>query len=170
MLWGKFQGIFSARGHEFKLVDIWELRDGNFVTITNRLADLPYGFDLHPLEVSGPLTGWMMRRLDEGYKPEAPMEGPNLWRMLAGDRLVWVGPPRGGVVCENGILGLVTFGENALVYGEPFDFSGDFPWFGGFERDQIPPDAAALCRRGWDAAVELGLPREASADGKWSIG
>ncbi|HKL83299.1 MAG TPA: hypothetical protein VJ879_12365, partial [Desulfobacter sp.] len=97
IVWAKSPGIFSSLNNEHKIADIWELQDGNFVTITNRQVDLPDWFDLHPLEVSGSLSYWMQKRLDEGYEPEEPIDGPNLWRVFAGDRIFWVGSSRGGV-------------------------------------------------------------------------
>lgn len=164
VFWAGFQGIFSSQGNEYKIADIWELRDGNFITITNRPSDLPDWFDLHPLEVSGSLVGWMKKRLDEGYDPQEPIDGPNLWRVFAGDRIVWVGPNRGGVHSEDGVLGLVDFKENALVYGEPFDLAEGFPAFGGFTRGEPSPEGTRLCRVGWDALNRLGLPRTVAAD------
>jgi hypothetical protein len=169
VFWARFQGIFSPPGDEYKMADIWELRNGNFVTITNRRSDLPVWFDLHPLEVSGSLLGWMQRRLDEGYDPPEPIDGPNLWRVFGGDRIVWVGPSRGGVLSENGVLELVDLRENALVYGEPLDLSGEFPTFGGFDREPSS-EGARLCRAGWDALNRLGIPRTAAADDEWRIG
>src|SRR4029077_3432919 len=105
VFWARFQGIFSSSpGNYYKIADVWELRDGNFVTVTNRHADLPDWFDLYPTEVSGPLSClWMMKRLEGGYKPKEPIEGPNIWRVFAGDRVVWVGGKRGGVKFDNGI-------------------------------------------------------------------
>ena len=171
VFWARFQGTFSSRGNEYKVADIWELRDGNFVTITNRHVDLPDWFDLHPLEVSGPLVRWMKKRLDEGYNPQESIDGSNIWRVFSGDRIAWVGPTRGGVhSVEDGVLGLVDFKENALIYGEPFDLSGEFPTFGGFDRGEPSPEGARLCRVGWDALNRLGLPRVAAADDQWHIG
>jgi len=97
IIWARFQGIFSSQGNAYKMADIWELHDGNFVTLTNRKVDLPDWFDFYPLEVSGALVSWMKKRLDEGYQPYAPIEAQNLWRMFAGDRIVWVDPSRNGV-------------------------------------------------------------------------
>jgi hypothetical protein len=170
ILWARFQGVFSPPGDEYKIADIWELVDGNFVTITNRLSDLPDWFDLHPLEVSGPFVLSMQKRLNDGYNPQEPIDGPNLWRLFAGDRLVWVGPDRKGVDSENGVLGLVDFRENALVYGEPFDISDGFPSFGGFDQGKPSPGGVRLCRDAWKALSRLGLPRTAAADNKWNIG
>jgi len=67
VFWARFQGKLSCLGNEYKVFDIWELRDGYSVTIANRRSDLPDWFGLHPLEVSGPLAEWMKNRLDEGY-------------------------------------------------------------------------------------------------------
>lgn len=170
LLWARFKGLFSAPGKAYEVADIWELRDGNFVTITNRLPDLPNWFDLHPLEVSGSLVRWMMKRVKEGYAPQEQTDTPNLWRIFSGDRIVWVGPSRGGVHSENGVLELLDFKENALVYGEPFDFSGEFPTFGGFDRGDPSPVGSKLCRAGWDALNRLRLPSAAAADSQWRIG
>jgi hypothetical protein len=171
LIWSKFQGLFSSRGNEYKTADIWELRDGNFVTITNRRADLPDGFDLHPLEVSDSLVQWMQDRLDDGYNPEAPIDGPNIWKVFAGDRIVWVGPDRAGIESKgDGALGLVSVNENALVYGEPFDFSEGFPTFGVLAQGDISAEGVILCKASMDAVKRLGLPREAAADDQWRIG
>jgi len=170
VFWARFQGIFSSQGNRYKIADIWELRDGNFITLTNRHVDLPDWFELHPLEVSDSLVWWMKRRLDEGYKPQEPIDGPNLWRVFAGDRIVWVGPSRHGVDSKDGVLGLVDFKENALVYGEPFDLSSGLPTFGGFDGGKPSPEGARLCKAGWDALNRLGFPNTVSADDQWTIG
>jgi len=47
VLWARFRGLSAPSGREYDLADVWELRDGNHLTVTNRLADLPEGFDLH---------------------------------------------------------------------------------------------------------------------------
>jgi hypothetical protein len=171
LLWARFRGIFSPPGNHYKIADIWKLRDGNFVTITNRQVDLPDWFDLHPLEVSGSLVWWMKKRLEDGYNPQEPIDGPNLWRVFAGDRIVWVGPNRSTIQSDDGVLELVDFQENALVYGEPFDLSGEFAAFGGFDRREPPsPEGTQLCRAGWEALNRLGIPRTAAVDNEWRIG
>jgi hypothetical protein len=48
------------------------------VTITNRWLDLPGRFTLHPLEVANRAAYEMMKRLNEGYRPTEPMDGPNI--------------------------------------------------------------------------------------------
>ena len=167
LLWARFQGAGAGTGHEYTIADVWELVDGNFVTLTNRKADLPPWFALHPLEASGQLVSWMQRRLAGGYRPEGPADGPNLWRVFAGDRLAWVGPRRAGVDATDGVLAVVEFRANALVCGEP---AGLASGFGGFASGEPPPEAAKLCNAGWEAMRRAGVPRVASADSQWSIG
>ena len=43
---------------------------------------------------------------------------PNIWKVLPGRPTRVVGPHRGGVQSENGILPLVEFKESILAYGE----------------------------------------------------
>jgi len=167
IIWARCQGLVPP-DHLYKPADIWELRDGNFVTITNRRADLPEWFELHPLEVSNTLVPWMMKRLEEGYKPKERIDLPNLWRVFSGDRIVWIGPIRGGFQTKDGVL--VEFTENALVYGEPFDLSDGFPAFGGFDRTGRPPEGIRLCRAGWNSLCRLGIPRAMTTDDQRTIG
>jgi hypothetical protein len=161
LLWASFQG------GGYTIADVWELGDGNFVTLTNRAADLPAWFDLHPLEASGRNVAWMQRRLAGGYDPAEPLDGPNLWRVFAGDRLAWVGTRRAGVDSANGVLAVVEFRENALVCGEPLELATGF---GGFGAGEPPPEAAKLCNAAWEVIRQAGVPRSASADSQWCIG
>src|SRR5207245_1747390 len=94
---------------QFRVSDLWELKNGDFVTITNRIEDVPPWFELHPLEAAGRLAYWMMEKLNSGYKPSEPCDGPNLWRIFAGDRLLWIGPSRSTQVAVDGVLGLIEF-------------------------------------------------------------
>ena len=109
----------------------------------------------------------MQRKLAGGHNPDAPMEGPSLWRVFAGDRVVWIGPRRAGVEYADGILSHIEFRENAWVYGEPVELGS---LFGGFAGGDPPPEAAKLCKVGWGAVQGAGLPRVAAADGQWCIG
>ena len=162
MFWARVQGVLSPRGNEYKVGDIWELQDGNSVTITNRLSALP-----------GSLVGRMKKRLFEGYDLQESVEGPNLWTVFAGDRIVWAGPDRDGVHSENGALGLIDFKENALVHGEPFESSRGFPWlptFGGFDQGEPSPEGKRLCQVGWASLKRLGPPGVFASDDQWRIG
>jgi len=168
--WCRFEGIFAPEDKLYTISDIWQLKDGDFITLTNRKADLPLWFELHPLEVSGSLVYWMQKKLDSGYEPNEIIDGPNIWRVLSGDRLVWVGKQRPGVKSDNGILSIITFDDNAVVIGEPYSEYDGLPYFGGFKQQEQSKEDMMICRNGWLAAFKLGMPRSASADGKWTIG
>ena len=171
LIFARCQGLFASSGNEYTPADVWKLEDGNFITITNRKDDLPEGFYLHPLEVSGSLVKWMMAKVNNGYDPEEPATGPNIWRVFTGDRIVWVGPERQGVKSlEKAVLGLLEFKENALVYGEPLKYADGSIEFGGFNQEDTSVEGIELCKAGWDAIKRSGLPRTISADSQWRIG
>jgi hypothetical protein len=118
LVWIGCPGIFAATEQKPIIHDVWEMREGDFATVTNREDDLPNWFELHPTEVSNSLAYKMMERLNNGYAPGPITEAPNLWRIRAGDRLAWVGNSRPGVAALGHILSLFDFRQSALVYGE----------------------------------------------------
>ena len=150
-------------------MDVWQLSDGDSVTLTNRIADLPSDFELHPLETKGSLAYWMMSRIKEGYQPGEPVDGPNLWRVLAGDVLVWGGAQRPGASGTEGVLEVVIFVEEALVYGEPIRMAGPFPAFGGFA-EELKPDQQDAVARTMSVLRTLDPPRTLSFDEEWKLG
>ena len=54
LIWSRVKNVFASP--DIRILDVWTMREGNFVTITNRLADLPPWFELHPTEVCGSLV------------------------------------------------------------------------------------------------------------------
>jgi hypothetical protein len=159
--------IFGDENQLPKVMGLWVMQDGNFVTITNRRYDLPSWFELHPLEVSGSLVPWMQEKLNSGYDPPDPVDRLNLWRIFAGDRLVWVGPSRPDLKGDEGVLALVDFRENALVVGEPHNPSTGL--FGGMGK-RVTAEEAQRCRNGILAVSRLGIPRVVAAGYKWTLG
>ena len=170
LIWCRFNGLFSEKTNGYKIMDLWQLSDGDFITITNRQADLPSWFEIHPLEVSGSMAPWMSSKLDAGYEPNDIVEWPNVWKPLAGDRLAWVGKRRPELDVENGVVSIITFNHNALVIGEPLVEYDGFPVFGGFTENEQTDMNKQHCRNGFDAVLELGLPNSFSANGRWTIG
>jgi len=79
ILWFGYRDIFSGP-EAVQCYDLWEMRDGYYVTITNCLEDLPPWFRLHPTEVCGRLVYKMMAKVEKGDYPSEPLNGPNLWR------------------------------------------------------------------------------------------
>jgi hypothetical protein len=132
------------------------MRDGDFVTITNRWADLPAGFELHPSEVADAAVFEMMKRLKAGYRPSEPLYGVNIWRAKAGDRLAWV-TTRDTRQQVHEILILdacvLAIGENATPTWKGMSY------FGAPTGCELPPADAAAMRAGFDVAVGLGVPR-----------
>ena len=165
-LWvGTDSFLTSDRPSSWTIRDFWQLRDGDFVTITNRMADLPGWVDLHPLEVAGAACDAMMERLNAGYEPGEPIQAPNLWRARAGDRVVWL-TPADTVQPIKALLDLrscvMMIGENSHPTFDPTTF------FGAPEEGTLARKVATALRTGLDAAAALGAPREFSPE--WRFG
>lgn len=145
--------------------DFWQMRDGDFVTFTNRRADLPVWFELYPTETSGRAGSEMMKRLNADYRPKEPMDAPNIWRVKAGDRLVWVRTSDS----RQPVREILNFLSCALVVGESSTPSSDTPvLFGAPEGNEFPPADAVAVRAGFEAAAALGMPREFAPE--WKFG
>ncbi len=149
LIWFRCGGFRQLE--DWTVVDLWELKDGHSVTITNRPEDLPERFELHPTETSGSLAREMLKRLNEGYQPGEIMDGPNLWRVMAGDRLAWIGASRTGLESIGGILTIVDFRCCALVVGETD--AKDIDQFIAFGTPSRLDDPGAIARARHSATV-----------------
>lgn len=160
LLWLRFKGLFSS-APELAILDFWSCRASFPVAITNRSADLPEWFELHPTEAAGPLAHQMMRRLEAGHKPGVPVEGPNIWRILAGDRLVHCGRPTSAPARIDGLLAIYSFRENAAVTAEHHaDSIEDWISFGAPDHGAATPAELRAGRSAVAAVRGLGPPRE----------
>lgn len=162
LIWSRIERLLSI---EFKIVDLWTFRDGDHVSFTNRIGDLPAWFDLHPLEAAGSNAFAMMRRLAEGWEPGDPCDGPNIWRIRAGDRVFWLGNDRPGLTGEGGILLALDFWENALGVAQS-DRDNDPTHFSEVAPSTVSPETVA---RALNISRSLGEPRVV-AEGKWALG
>jgi len=144
--------------------DFWQLRDGDSITMTNRWVDLPVWFELHPLEVAGRAVSEMMKKLEQGFQPSEPQDGPNIWRIKAGDRLVWVTVSGSG----SGVREIFDFSSCALVLGETNRAMEIFSLFGEPDDGDPPPEVTAIMRKGFEEAARLGMPRTFSLE--WRFG
>jgi hypothetical protein len=155
--------------NEAELADFWEMRDGDHITITNRWDDLPTWFELHPTETGGLLSYKMLAKLEAGYRPKEIMEGPNIWRIKAGDRVVWLGDSRPEQQAEQGVLALVVCNACALMVGESSQPTFETMLAFGAVSDPEPgPVTIARLRAGAKVVGDLGLPRKLSLD--WRLG
>src|SRR6185437_10472419 len=92
--------------------------------------------------------------------PDAPMQGPNLWRLKSGDRVAWVGADRPDRRSVNGILAILDCRDAALLVGE--GEQGGLEEFAGFGKPSTPemkPDDVARCQTAVNVVRTLGLPR-----------
>ena len=168
ILWMAYSDIFSGP-ESIQVHDLWEMRDGYHVTITNRPEDFPAWFELHPTEVCDGLALKMAARIEDGEYPEEPLDGPNLWRLKTGDRVAWVGAERPERPSVDGILAIVDCRECALAVGEG-DRGGleEFVGFGAPTTPDMKPEDAARCRAAVEVVKQLGLPR--SWGSEWRLG
>ena len=162
LLWLRRGNPLEGRREEPTVLDVWSICNDALVTITNRWQDFPPWFDLHPLEVSGQFVPWMKERMEARDYPAEPIDGPNIWRVKGGDRVVWVGLSRSGQTCVEGVLGIVDCRAAVAVLGH--DPDSPFP-FMNFEQS---PEAVALCTAGLQAERSLGFPRV--YDFEWRLG
>lgn len=146
------------------LSDVWKLSDNTQILLTNRHQDLPDWFKMHPLETGGTALGWMKQLLEAGYEPpEDPMEGPGIWRLCSGDKLVWLHHTRNAdqmTIYEIGACGL-------LVRASTGD-SEDLP----FLSDGIDqPDDATDLKRVQDCWGQISLlPASRTFSDTWLFG
>jgi hypothetical protein len=168
VLWSRCTERFGAG--RFSVLDLWELRAGEFVTITNRPADLPPWFTLHPTEVCNALAFEVEKRIQAGWEPGEVVDGPNIWRALAGDRLAWIGVRAPSQGPPDGVLALLEFADNALVLGDSIcqQGLGEFVGFGALETAQDDPAAIRRAQAAIGAIQRLGLPREIAEE--WRLG
>lgn len=166
VLWLATGSLLTASlASSWKIRDFWQMRDGDYLTITNRWADLPGWFQLHPSEVANGAACEMLARLNAGYQLTEVMDGPNLWRAKTGDRIVCVSIADS----RNPVNGLLNLRSCALVLGEnPNPTSDSTIAFGAPDGDELPTAAAAAMRTGFDLAVALGAPREVAPE--WQFG
>src|SRR5579871_2708124 len=73
--------------HQPQVRDVWRPKDGEWLLLTSRIADLPSWFSLHPTETSGRAAFDMIQKLKSGYRPDDSIDGPYIWRLLSGDRV-----------------------------------------------------------------------------------
>lgn len=154
---------------DFRVADFWYLRDGEHVIVSNRAVDFPAWFTLHPTEAVGAEADRIMAKLNEGWEPEDPVDGPNVWRVCAGDRVVWVGHRSDSPAADDGVLRVLDCRENALVAGEG-RHNGIEEWmaFGDLPTEQPTSEQGRLMRAGVAAAKSLGAPRNVATE--WFIG
>ena len=165
VLWLRMKSPFASNA-KWDILDFWATNDGDTVTVTNNWDDLPVWFHLHPLEVGDSFCPRMSAVLAAGYEPDEPMDGPGLWRVGAGDRIVRVGVDRPDAHGHDGVLDIVSFERSALAYGEGHGESQALIF--GAVSASVPRDEKDRFRAGYLAGVEAGPAR--CMDDAWRLG
>jgi hypothetical protein len=158
--------LFSPEGATWDMPDCWFLREGSSVLITSRSIDLPAWIELHPTETAGVLSFQTMKRLDEGWVPSEPVDAPNIWRIRAGDRVVFAGQSRPGVTAHaRGLIEILDFTENGMIVGETQSSSlEDHTSFGQPQHGDASGDQVRTARAAVDAVRRLGIPSTISLE------
>lgn len=157
----------SIRGAELQLADLWTMKDGDQVILTNRVTDLPAWFALHGTEVRNPTLEGLKQYVESNEQPDEPMDGPNIWRVRCNDLVAWTGSPRPGVSAEDGVLRIYRFAVDSLVLSDPKEMSlvdmlSGKPTAQNPEQMQRAQSAGNLVR-------QMGMPREMAGDAEWKL-
>jgi hypothetical protein len=153
----RWPGMFDRQP---RVRDVWRPKDGEWLLLTSRIADLPSWFTLHPTETSGRAALDAIEKLRSGYQPPDPVDGPNIWRLMSGDRITWTGEIRSAEDSKPK-REIFDIRENALAIAHTGSELSD----SDFESEQLVEAGKAA----FDAACRLGLPRTLSADGQWTM-
>lgn len=169
IFWFRWSDVFSGRPR-LTALDTWSLKNGDSVTLTNRWFDIPPWLKLCPSEVCDSFAYRLMEQYKSGQSP--PLEitgGLNIWRVRAGDSIVWTGMKRPGQAATDDVLSVVTFEECALAVGEGTWRSMDEMLAFGVSQQNSPTTTE---RKYAQTALKLvhtmGLPRMVSTE--WLLG
>jgi len=158
VLWLQFTDPIAEQS--LGMVDLWEMRDGDFVTITNRPMTCLLRLNcIQPkFEMPWP-TGWQLSSRKATSLLIEPADGPNIWRLKSGDRMAWVGNSRPGQAVD-GILAILDCRECCLAFGET-NRGGieDFMAFGSPSKPEASPEDTVRCQIAVKAVRQLGIPR-----------
>jgi hypothetical protein len=169
VFWFTWTNIFADPQHEIKIKDLWEMKEDDFLTITNRIEDMPKWFSFHPTEVCNSLAYRLLEKFNNGDYPEEPFDAHNIWRPKIGDRLVWLRKsPLSSP--KDLIVSAIAFRESALVIGENVQTKSidQLFGFGVLTKDQQTSEDIAMARNAIDLVKQMGVPREYASN--WQLG
>lgn len=167
--WLRLPSIVASPA-DWKMLDVWYMRGGDFVTLTSRSIDMPSWVRLHPTEMGGALgRRWGAEYRAVGHDamdiPDGPMDAPNLWRLTTGDCVAWAATqPHGkapvpGVFCARACT-------LAILETTASDISLE-RLSGGLPEHPLPTAVTDAMHLAVDAVRLQGVPRVWSD--RWSI-
>lgn len=166
LIWFRFKNIFATES--LTIVDLWKLSDGDHALLTNRWEDIPSWFELHPTEVQNSFAYKMIEKLNNSYKPGEIMDGPNIWRVNAGDTIVWLGKSRSDIQAIEGVLSVIKFNCNALLLGESTHYNSVEEMYGFGSMQEYSEDEVKEVRNVAEKLRGEGIPRTYSME--WRLG
>lgn len=171
LVWFRCKDIFDDPERGVDIRDMWEIRPGDSVTITNRVDDLPLWFSLHPTEVCNNVAHKIAEKL-RGYQPRVIMEGMNMWRLRAGDTMAWIGEPRTGIQSHGSVLAVLDFLKCGIALGasNPHTLIKDFMSFGSPLPRGEDGRCVAKLREAVSVIRKMGPPRTLDGDRDWRLG
>ena len=152
LIWLRMDEPFADRP-KWHVVDLWALAEGTTITVTNRWDDLPAWFELHPTEVCNSFVYRMQARIESGNYPSEPLDGPGIWRVRAGDRMVRTGTMVEAEGAQGTPVEIVSFDDCALAFG---DEGGSGPGIRFGRTDDLPRADADRINAGIAAARKQG--------------
>ena len=160
LIWYTWSSIWGNPKDCIKINDVWELQDGDFITITNRYEDLPGWLELFPTEVQGILVNKLLDKFNKGEYPAQPVDACNVWRVKSGDKIACIHDSEHKIYSIN---------ENSFVIGDNSkDTENLFLNFGALTNYAMHRDAINVAREIQDYICQLGLPRTFATE--WRIG
>ena len=160
LIWFSLSSMFLNPKSSIQISDIWQLNDGDFITITNRYEDFPEWLELFPTEVTGSLAIKLLDKFNKGEYPEQPIDGANIWRVKSGDKIAWI---------KDSEQQIISFDENAFVIGDNSKNKGNpFQDFGVLTNDATNPSLIKTAQDVQNYISKMGLPRTFATE--WRIG
>lgn len=161
VIWFRSRDI--RRLSEWEIVDLWALEHDDTLTITNSRNELPSWIMRHPSAIYGQANSELT---DQSIESAEVLDGPNIWKILLGDRLARISVSHQGQQSVHDVLCLVDFTKSALAIGES-GCQNRVMNFGALTNPDNP-EAVAGGRYAADLIDQMGPPRVVAEH--WSIG
>ncbi len=150
LVWLRNEAGFASSA-DYRPLDIWFLGGGETVHLALRSNRLPPWYDLHPTEMAGILAHRYHHEPDSP-PPVEPLEGPGIWKVRAGDKLLLVLVPRPTTGVPGGMCCVFDFMDNCMVWATDADSRQPDPSFASVP---ISPESEAFLQ----PAIHAGVAR-----------
>jgi hypothetical protein len=145
---------------------IWEMLDGDAITITNRAEDLPAWLEVSTSDVCDIPALKMNQRLTANYRPTEQTKASAIWRGRTGDRLI-----AGSTLdVERPVREIIELKACMIVSGESAQMPINDCWeFGAPDGNRMSDVASNAMSAAFQAAISLGVPAEVAREWKFGL-